>query len=181
MKTLSTFIIASLTIVAAKAQKIEGDKTFISTMNQKISVNDTVKIGLPVQGQQTYLFIENKKDKAIKKASKTADNVSKVSSLFGLGGLRGAVTGLRVGQAASNAHTAAEAADMVNGNGIIKPEQKLIITKFYKGENNTFFADAVNLKNNLFRIKIDQALMVKEIVAKDANIYAKEEKEDNGN
>jgi hypothetical protein len=181
MKKIATLIFASLTFVVAKAQKIEGDNKFTSTMNQTISINDTVKIGLPVQGQQTYLFIENKKDKTIKKVGKTADNVSKISSLFGLGGLRGAVTGLRVGQAASNAHTAAEAADMVNGNGIIKPEQKLIIIKFYKGEDNTFFADAVNLKNNTFKIKIDQALMVKEIVAKDANIYAKEEQEDNRN
>lgn len=177
MKKLTTLIVASLTFIAAKAQKIEDDKIFISTMNQKISINDTVKIGLPVQGKQSYLFIENTNDKKIKKAGRAADNVSKASSLFGLGGLKGAVTALRVGQAANNAHTAAETADMINGNGIIKPEQKLIITKFYKGEDNTFFADAVNGNNNKFKIKIDQALMVKEIVAKDADIYAKDEKD----
>ncbi|RZL69105.1 MAG: hypothetical protein EOO93_02505 [Pedobacter sp.] len=133
MKKLTTLIVASLTFFAAKAQKIDGDKTFVSTMNQKVSVNDTVKIGLPVQGQQNYLFIENTTDKKIKKAGKAADNVSKASSLFGLGGLRGAVTALRVGQAANNVHTATGAADMINGNGIIKPEQKLVITKVYKG------------------------------------------------
>lgn len=177
MKKLSTLLLASVLFTAAKAQKMDGDNTFISTTNQTLKVSDTVKVGLPAPGQQAYLFIENKSDKTIKKTAKAADGVAKVGSVFGLGGLKGAITGIKVGRAARNVQTAAEAADVLNGNGIIKPEQKLVITKFYVGDDKEIFAEAVNGNKSKFTIKINQALLIKEIVTKDQNIFVQDDDE----
>lgn len=103
MKKILSILVVFLMRITAEAQSIRENKTFVSTTNQTVSVNDTVKIGFPVAGQRFYSFIENKNDKTIKKTAKVAASVGKASSLFGLGGFRGAVTALRLSQAANSA------------------------------------------------------------------------------
>lgn len=176
MKKILSILVVSLLGITAEAQSIRGNKRFVSTTNQTVSVNDTVKIGFPMAGQQSYSFIENKNDKTIKKTGKVAASVGKASSLFGLGGLRGAVTALRLSQAANSAQVVSGTADLANGNGIIKPEQKLVITKFYQENDKEFYADAVNQNKIAFKIKINQALLLKEVVPNGVSIYSSEEK-----
>jgi len=176
MKTLALLALATLTVSVAKAQKLNGDSTFVTIDNKNISVNDSLKIGLPVAGQPTYLFIEDIKDKKIKKVSKIADNASGLGSIVGLGGgLKGAMRGIKIGRAANTASTAASAADILNGHGIIKPGNVIVITGFYTDKNDEVVAEAKDMDNHKYRIKINQAMIVKEVVTKDAELFQEEE------
>lgn len=178
MKTLALITLAALTVSVAKAQKLNGDSTFVTVDNKIVSVNDSLKIGLPVAGQPNFLFIEDANDKKIKKVSKVADNASAVGSLVGLGGgLKGAMRGIKIGRAANKASTAASAADILNGHGIIKPGDMIIITSFYTDKDNEVIAEAKGVNNHIYRIKINQAMIVKEVVTKDADLFQEDEDE----
>lgn len=178
MKTLALLALAALTVSVAKAQKLNGDSTFVTVDNKIVSVNDSLKIGLPVAGQPNFLFIEDANDKKIKKVSKVADNASAVGSVVGLGGgLKGAMRGIKIGRAANRASTAASAADILNGHGIIKPGDMIIVTSFYTDKNNEVIAEAKGVNNHRYRIKINQAMIVKEVVSKDADLFQEDEEE----
>jgi hypothetical protein len=176
MKTITLLALVTLTVSVAKAQKLDGDSTFVTVDNKTISVSDSLKIGLPVAGQPKFLFIEDANDKKIKKVSKVADNASAVGSVVGLGGgLKGAMRGIKIGRAASKVSTAAGAADIINGHGIIKPGDMIVITSFYTDKNNEVIAAAKGMDNHKYLIKINQAMIVKEVVTKDADLFQEEE------
>lgn len=178
MKTLALLTLAALTVSVAKAQKLNGDSTFVTVDNKIVSVNDCLKIGLPVAGQPNFLFIEDANDKKIKKVSKVADNASAVGSVVGLGGgLKGAMRGIKIGRAANKASTAASAADILNGHGIIKPGDMIIVTSFYTDKNNEVIAEAKGVNNHRYRIKINQAMIVKEVISKDADLFQEDDQE----
>lgn len=173
MKKSFSFALALMSFTIAKGQSLEDESTFVSSTQEKVSVNDTLKIGLPVSGQSSYLFIEDVIDKKIKKGKRAADGARAIGSVVGLGGLKGALTGIKIGRAAGTVSTAAGAADVINGYGIIKPDQIIVITKFYRGDDNEILAEAKNTDNNKYVLKINNALMLKEVVSKDKNIYSK--------
>lgn len=169
MKKISMMFLAIVMVTAVKAQTLQGDSTFRSTENQLISVKDTLLIGVPAAGQAQFLFIEDLKDKNIKKASNMADKASAVGSVVGLGGIRGALTGLKIGRAANKISTVAGAASILNGNGIIKPGDVIIITKLYQDKSNEIIAEATSMTNHKYILKINQALLLKEVVPQIVN------------
>lgn len=180
MKKLATLTFALTAFSGVKAQQLTDKNTFISNLHQTVSVNDTLKIGMPASGQGLFLFVANKADKKIKKTGKLANGVSGVSGLFGLGGLKSAVTGIKVAQAADGVGSAAGIADVVNENGLVKADQKVVVTKFFTNDDKEIMAEAINSKKTKFLINLDKALLSKEVVSKDTNLFSstvQEEKE----